>query len=110
MNRIVSNMPYLKLSKMIEYKASWEGIPVVYASEAYTSRTCPRCGSEGQRPHQGLFRCPACRYEANADYVGARNLAERASRWFDAGALCVQARKEDMTNGESPQVSQQTKT
>jgi len=109
MNRIVSNMPYLKLSKMIEYKAAWEGLPVIYANEAFTSRTCPRCGSEGTRPHRGLFKCNACRFQANADYVGARNLAERASRWFDAGALRVQAQKGDMTGAESPQVSQQIK-
>ncbi len=104
MNRIVSSMPYFKLSSYIANKAAWEGIPIIYASEAYTSRTCPRCGSEGRRPYQGLFRCPNCCYEANADYVGARNLAERASRWFDAGALWVQAQKGDMTSGESPQV------
>ena len=110
MNRIVSNMPYLKLSQYIEYKATWEGIPVVTTSEAYTSRTCPRCGSEGRRPKQGLFQCPACRFEANADYVGARNLTERAARWFTAGALRVQAQKGDMTCDESPQVSQQPKT
>jgi IS605 OrfB family transposase len=93
MNRIVSNMPYLKLSRYIAYKAAWEGVPVIYENEAYTSRTCPRCGSKGRRPHQGLFRCPACRFEANADYVGARNLTERAARWFAAGALRVQAQK-----------------
>jgi IS605 OrfB family transposase len=109
MNRIVSNMPYFKLSQYITYKAAWEGIPIIYADEAYTSRTCPRCGSEGRRPTQGLFLCPACRFEANADYVGARNLTERAARWFAAGALRVQAQKGDMTNDERSQVSQQTK-
>jgi IS605 OrfB family transposase len=110
MNRIVGNMPFRKLSVYITYKASWEGIPVITTSEAYTSRRCPRCSSEGRRPHQGLFRCPACGYEANADYVGARNLTERVARWFAAGALRVQAQKGDMTNDESPQVSQQPKT
>jgi putative transposase len=110
MNRIVGNMPYLKLSEYIAYKAAWEGVPIIYGNEAYTSRTCPRCSSEGRRPHQGLFRCPACGFEANADYVGARNLTERAARWFAAGALRVQAQKGDMTNDESPQVSQQPKT
>jgi IS605 OrfB family transposase len=110
MNRIVGNMPYLKLAHYIEYKAAWEGIPVITTSEAYTSRTCPRCGSEGRRPKQGLFQCVACGFEANADYVGARNLTERAARWFAAGALRVQAQKGDMTCDESPQVNQQPKT
>ena len=110
MNRVVSNMPYSKLSTYVAYKAAWEGVPIIYGNEAYTSRTCSRCSSDGHRPHQGLFRCPACGFEANADYVGARNLTERAARWFAAGALKVQAQKGDMTNDESPQVSQQPKT
>jgi IS605 OrfB family transposase len=110
MNRVVSSMPFFKLSQFIEYKAAWEGIPVITTNEAYTSRTCPRCGSQGRRPTQGLFQCPACGFQANADYVGARNLTERAARWFAAGALRVQAQKGDMTCDESPQVSQHPKT
>jgi IS605 OrfB family transposase len=102
MNRIVGKMPYLKLSNYIAYKAAWEGIPVITPNEAYTNRTCPRCGSEGRRQYQGLFHCSACGFEANADYVGARNLTERAARWFAAGALWVQAHEGDMTSVESP--------
>jgi putative transposase len=109
MNRIVANMPHNMLTRMVLYKAAWAGIPVITASEAYTSRTCPRCGSGGQRPHQGLFRCPACAYNANADYVGARNLAERTARWFTVGALRVQAQEGGMTYDENSQVPYQTK-
>lgn len=103
MNRIVGNMAYFRLSEYIKYKAAWAGIPVLTTSEAYTSRECPRCHNNGQRPHRGLFKCPYCEYSANADYVGARNLAERASRWLEAGALRVQAQNGDMTNVESPE-------
>ncbi|MGC8936641.1 MAG: IS200/IS605 family accessory protein TnpB-related protein [Candidatus Methanomethylicaceae archaeon] len=39
-NRIVSNMPNYRLTKMIEYKAMLKGIPVIITSEAYTSRYC----------------------------------------------------------------------
>ena len=48
LNRIVANMPYDALSRMIEYKASWEGIPVISMSEAYSSRTCHFCNSDGR--------------------------------------------------------------
>ena len=54
MNRIVSNMPYYKLTQMIIYKAEWEGIQVVKVSERYTSKTCHSCGKRGKRPFQGL--------------------------------------------------------
>ncbi|MGC8936714.1 MAG: RNA-guided endonuclease TnpB family protein [Candidatus Methanomethylicaceae archaeon] len=58
LNRIISNMPYYRLTKMIEYKAMLVGIPVITTSEAYTSTTCHVCGCEGKRKTQGLFLCP----------------------------------------------------
>ena len=71
MNRIVSNMPYYKLTQMIIYKAGWEGIQVEKVSERYTSKTCHCCGSKGKRPFQGLFVCRECGLEFNADLNGA---------------------------------------
>lgn len=80
-SRIVSNMPYLKLSQLITYKANWEGIRVFTTSEAYTSKTCHFCNSDGKRLSQGVFRCRACGHEFNADYNGAFNLAARFSAY-----------------------------
>lgn len=77
MNRIVANMPYYKLTRMITYKANWRGIPVIKLGEAYTSKSCHRCGERGTRPHQGLFKCQNCGLEYNADLNGAINIAER---------------------------------
>ena len=77
MNRIVSNMPYYRLTQMITYKAQWEGVPVYKVNERNTSKTCHRCGAEGKRPFQGLFKCPSCGLEYNADLNGAVNIAKR---------------------------------
>jgi putative transposase len=52
---------------------------VAIVSERGTSKTCHRCGEEGRRPHQGLFKCPSCRLEYNADLNGAINIAKRFS-------------------------------
>ena len=88
MHRIVSNMPYYKLSKYIEYKALWEGIPVVYSNEANTSRECHFCHADGKRPTQGLFVCSVCRHQYNADYNGAFNIAKRFWEYsFQNGAV-----------------------
>jgi putative transposase len=93
-NRIVSNMPYYRLTKMIEYKAMLKGIPVITISEAYTSRTCHRCGCEGKRRSQGLFVCEHCG-EYNADLNGAINIARKFERWMGYmpfhGAACEPA-------------------
>ena len=76
-NRIVSNMPFDKLSKFIEYKAEAEGVPVVKMREWHASKTCHLCNNEGKRISQGLFRCPTCGLEYNADLNGAINLFKR---------------------------------
>lgn len=91
MNRIVSGMPYYKLTQFIKYKAAWEGIAVLVISEAYTSKTCHRCGSIGSRPYQGLFLCHSCRLHYSADLNGSRNILKRAREYISpAGAALAQ--------------------
>jgi len=75
--RKLNSFPYYKLSKYIEYKARWQGIPVLKVNEAYTSQLCSRCGQKGLRV-RGLFTCPHCGLNLNADYNGARNILKRA--------------------------------
>jgi putative transposase len=67
-----------KLSFFIEYKAHLKGIAVIKIREDYTSKTCSRCGEKGKRVKQGLFKCPSCKYQANADYNGAMNILKRS--------------------------------
>ncbi|MGQ4891902.1 MAG: RNA-guided endonuclease InsQ/TnpB family protein [Candidatus Njordarchaeia archaeon] len=59
--------------KAVEY-----GVKIVFVGEAYTSVTCPRCGysSPFNRKHRGLFKCVKCGFVANADTVGAFNMAK----------------------------------
>jgi len=79
-NRIVSNMPYDRLTKYIEYKANWFGIATVKMKENETSRTCSRCGYEdiSNRRTQGLFKCKNCGYETNADFNATKNIEKRS--------------------------------
>jgi len=88
-NRIISNMPYYKLTQYIEYKANWLGIKVIKIPEKYTSITCSRCGSKGTRPHQGLFRCPSCGYQANADFNGAKNILKRSWEYISQDGVAI---------------------
>lgn len=91
MNRIVSTMPYYKLTQFIKYKAAWEGIPVLVIPEAYTSKTCHRCGCLGSRPYQGLFLCHSCGLRYSADLNGSRNILKRALGYIpSAGAALAQ--------------------
>jgi IS605 OrfB family transposase len=89
-NRIVSNMPYFRLTKYIEYKAKWEGIRVIKINERGTSRICSRCGSEGKRVKQGLFICKNCGYKVNADYNGAKNILKRSLEYISKDGAVVE--------------------
>ena len=79
-NRIVSSMPYNKLTKYIEYKANWLGIAVVKIREDGTSKTCSKCNYEDKsnRRTQGLFKCKNCNYQANADLNAVKNIEKRS--------------------------------
>jgi len=91
MNRIVSAMPYYKLTQFIKYKAAWDGVAVLVISETYTSKTCHRCGSLGSRPYQGLFLCHSCGLRYSADLNGSRNILKRALGYIpSAGAALAQ--------------------
>jgi len=88
MNRIVSNMPYFKLSQMIEYKAEWYGIPIIKIQEQDTSKICSRCNEFGARQTQGHFKCDNCgRINFNADYNGALNILKRAISFIDIAGV-----------------------
>ena len=44
LKRRLSSWSFRKLQGFIEYKARWEGIPVIYVNPKSASRTCPICG------------------------------------------------------------------
>ena len=91
MNRIVSSMPYYKLTQFIKYKALWDGVAVLLIPEAYTSKVCHCCGSNGSRPYQGLFLCHSCGLRYSADLNGAKNILKRALGYIpSAGAGLTQ--------------------
>jgi IS605 OrfB family transposase len=70
---------YRRLLEMLKYKAEWEGIRVIEVNPAYTSQICPRCGNKDGKARQGnRFCCTECKFQHNADFVAAYNIAVRA--------------------------------
>jgi ribosomal protein S27AE len=74
-------LPFLKFQAALKRLAPNKNIKVVTVRPAHTSQTCPRC--QFQSPLNRLlntFKCQKCGYVANADYVGALNIALRFLR------------------------------
>ncbi|MBS3149914.1 transposase [Candidatus Woesearchaeota archaeon] len=67
---------FRRLQNMIQYKALWDSIPIVYINPEYTSQVCPKCLSTNKR-NKHNYKCRYCDYEANADHVGAVNIRKK---------------------------------
>jgi putative transposase len=65
-----------EMIKMITYKAEMFGIKVELISEAYTSQTCPICGSRNHVSDRN-YKCKHCGFEYHRDGVGAINIYKR---------------------------------
>lgn len=72
--------PYARFRSLLEYKAALRGVRVVAVDPRHTSQQYPRCGHTARenRKSQALFRCTACGFQHNADWVAAANIAQRA--------------------------------
>jgi IS605 OrfB family transposase len=65
-----------QLRDFIKYKATEEGIPVIFVEAKNTSITCSRCGHvEKRNPRGRNFACVRCGYSVNAEVNAAINIA-----------------------------------
>lgn len=78
---------------MIEYKAKWEGLKVIYVPPHKTSSICSICGSTKvvECAERKLW-CPKCTTSVDRDENAARNILARAVR-FAAFGLPEEAMK-----------------
>ena len=77
-NQKVHQWAFARLQFMICYKAELAGLKVKVVSEAYTSQTCPRCGTR-KKPTNRNYHCNPCGFEYHRDGVGAINLWNKVS-------------------------------
>ena len=70
---------YGQITLQLHNKLERHGIKLVKVSEAYTSQTCPSCGTR-RKPNSRNYKCKACGYIQHRDLVGAINILN-----FNAG-------------------------
>ncbi|NJE06982.1 transposase [Thermococcus sp. M39] len=72
-NRKLSKWNARELQRLIEYKAKWLGVPVVYVNPKNSSKTCPVCGG-WLIPQEGrLMKC-SCGFVEDRDFIAVLNL------------------------------------
>ncbi|MEO9308783.1 MAG: transposase, partial [Nitrososphaera sp.] len=68
---------FYEFQRQIQYKAAWEGIPVLFIDPKRTSQLCPGCGEtlqdDGQ--HRRKLWCNNCRKSMDRDVVASLNIA-----------------------------------
>ena len=80
-NRKLSSFSYYQFTKFLEYKSKQLGVPIIKVNEAYTSKTCSVCNTEGKRI-KNWFSCDKCKYKDNADRNAAINIGKRGSSYM----------------------------
>ncbi len=72
---------FAEFQRQIEYKARWEGLPVIYVNPSGTSVKCSICGSRMKPEENRSLKCPSCGFTVDRDVNAARNILARGVRF-----------------------------
>ncbi len=75
--RKMNGWQFYELQRQIQYKAEWEGIPVIFVDPKRTSMLCPVCGKRIQEDRQNRRKlwCNNCMKSMDRDVVASLNIA-----------------------------------
>jgi putative transposase len=78
---------FMELQRQIQYKAEWNGIPVIYVKPYGTSARCSMCGHRSMLPEENrMLHCPRCGLTLGRDVNAARNILARGLRFKPVGS------------------------
>ena len=77
--RKLNGWQFYELQRQVEYKALWEGIPVVFVDPKHTSKLCPICGCivQEDKKNQRKLMCINCGKSMDRDVVASMNIAHK---------------------------------
>ena len=88
----MNSWPFHEIKRQVEYKAAWEGVPVVILTRKETMGTtidCPRCGKRSQvaarwdTEHSRQLWCDICKKWVDRDVAAVMNNSRRGWLRFD---------------------------
>lgn len=77
-----------EFQRQIEYKARWNGLPIIYVSPHKTSSNCAICGSKILECTERKVYCPTCNKLVDRDVNAAKNILARGLRFKPVGLTC----------------------
>lgn len=103
----MNSWPFHELKLQVEYKAAWEGIPVIQLNvkdTRGTSKLCPRCGKRTQEAgrrdisHRRQLWCGECERWIDRDVVAAMNIAYKGRAFLSCNGKCVFERPQGLAD------------
>ncbi len=91
----LNSWSYYELQRQIEYKAKWNGIPVIYVPPQKTSSACATCGSHITECTGRKVWCPQCETLTDRDVNAARNILAKGGVRFAPDGLSSEAMVEE---------------
>jgi len=77
-HRALSRMAHYRFQQRLLFSAQQRGVQVHLVSEAFTSKTCSRCGFLHRKLGSAdTFACPACSHTIDRDLNASRNILIR---------------------------------
>lgn len=105
----MNSWPFREVKRQIEYKAAWEGVPVITLTAGETRGTtmdCPRCGERLQVPirgdeeHHRQLWCEGCKRWRDRDLCAVLNISRRGWLRFDHSSTEGEAKEAVKGNAE----------
>ena len=78
----MNSVPWFEIKRQVEYKAAWEGVPIIQLTKSETrgtSKRCPACGERLQedRARKRQLWCEKCKKWSDRDVVAVMNISYR---------------------------------
>jgi putative transposase len=83
----MNSWSFAQLQRQVEYKARWEGLPVIYVSPYGTSVKCSICGSRMKPEENRQLKRQSCGFTVDRDVNAARNILAAGMRALRFGAV-----------------------
>lgn len=75
-NQKIHQWLFKRINNIIQRKANFAGISVLFVKENWTSQECPICSSKNKMSNRN-YSCPGCGFKYHRDGVGAINIYKR---------------------------------